>query len=146
MTILDPACGSGNFLYVALNLLLDLEKEVIAYAAQHGITLFPSVRPTQLLGIEINAYAQELASVVIWIGYLQWMHDNGFTPPPTPSSNRSKPSAAWTRSSTSPTPRTRANPNGPRPNSSSAIRRFSGDKQMRATLATSTQSSFVDSV
>jgi type II restriction/modification system DNA methylase subunit YeeA len=80
VTILDPACGSGNFLYVALNLLLDLNKEVISYAAQRGITLFPSVRPTQLLGIEINEYAQELASVVIWIGYLQWMHDNGFTP------------------------------------------------------------------
>ena len=38
------------------------------------------MRPTQLLGIEINEYAQELASAVIWIGYLQWMHDNGFTP------------------------------------------------------------------
>ncbi len=80
VTILDPACGSGNFLYVALNLLLDLNKEVISYAAQHGMTLFPSVRPTQLFGIEINEYAQELASVVIWIGCLQWMHDNGFTP------------------------------------------------------------------
>jgi type II restriction/modification system DNA methylase subunit YeeA len=80
VTILDPACGSGNFLYVALNLILDLNKEVISYGAQRGITLFPSVRPTQLLGIEINEYAQELASVVIWIGYLQWMHDNGFTP------------------------------------------------------------------
>lgn len=80
VTILDPACGSGNFLYVALNLLLDLDKEVISYAAQRGIALLPSVRPTQLLGIEINEYAQELASVVIWIGYLQWMHDNGFTP------------------------------------------------------------------
>ncbi|MCI0334481.1 MAG: class I SAM-dependent DNA methyltransferase [Planctomycetes bacterium] len=80
VTILDPACGSGNFLYVALNLLLDLDKEVISYAAQHGMTVFPSVRPTQLFGIEINEYAQELASVVIWIGYLQWMHDNGFTP------------------------------------------------------------------
>ena len=80
VTILDPACGSGNFLYVALNLLLDLNKEVISYAAQKGVTVFPSVRPTQLLGIEINVYAQELASVVIWIGYLQWMHDNGFTP------------------------------------------------------------------
>jgi len=80
VTILDPACGSGNFLYVSLNLLLDLNKEVISYAAQKGVTVLPSVRPTQLLGIEINEYAQELASVVIWIGYLQWMHDNGFTP------------------------------------------------------------------
>eukprot|EP00913_Durusdinium_trenchii_P035257 g32987.t1 len=84
VTILDPACGSGNFLYVALHLLLDLEKEVIAYAARQGIGLFPHVRPTQLAGIEINQYAQELAQVVIWIGYLQWMRDNGFNPPRNP--------------------------------------------------------------
>ncbi|MCH7687853.1 MAG: class I SAM-dependent DNA methyltransferase, partial [Planctomycetes bacterium] len=84
VTVLDPACGSGNFLYVALHLLLDLEKEVIAYAARQGIGLFPHVRPTQLAGIEINRYAQELAQVVIWIGYLQWMRDNGFAPPRDP--------------------------------------------------------------
>src|SRR5690606_4735128 len=84
VTILDPACGSGNFLYVALHLLLDLEKEVITYAARYDVGLFPQVRPTQLAGIEINEYAQELASVVIWIGYLQWMHHNGFNPPSNP--------------------------------------------------------------
>ncbi|MCY2993154.1 MAG: class I SAM-dependent DNA methyltransferase [Planctomycetota bacterium] len=84
VTILDPACGSGNFLYVALHLLLDLEKEVISYAARHSLGLLPQVRPTQLAGIEVNAYAQELASVVIWIGYLQWMHHNGFNPPNNP--------------------------------------------------------------
>jgi SAM-dependent methyltransferase len=84
VTVLDPACGSGNFLYVAINLLLDLEKEVIAYAAWHGLTLLPHVRPTQLSGLEINPYAQELAQVVIWIGYLQWMHHNGFKAPSDP--------------------------------------------------------------
>ena len=67
-----------------MHLLLDLEKEVISFAARHGIGLLPQVRPTQLAGIEINAYAQELASVVIWIGYLQWMHHNGFNPPSNP--------------------------------------------------------------
>lgn len=76
--ILDPACGSGNFLYVAITLLLDLEKEVIAKAASYGTTLLPQVRPSQLYGLEINPYAAELAQVVIWIGYLQWMHFNGF--------------------------------------------------------------------
>ena len=78
--ILDPACGSGNFLYVAIQQLLDLEKEVITFAARPEIQigLFPQVRPTQLHGIEINPYAAELAQVVIWIGYLQWMRDNGF--------------------------------------------------------------------
>jgi type II restriction/modification system DNA methylase subunit YeeA len=82
--ILDPACGSGNFLYVSINLLLDLEKQVIAYGAAHGVTRLPQVRPTQLYGIEINPYAQQLAQVVIWIGYLQWMHHNGFNPPRNP--------------------------------------------------------------
>lgn len=76
--VLDPACGSGNFLYVALRLLLDLEKEAIVWASQHGILSLPHVRPTQLSGIEINPYAQQLAQIVIWIGYLQWMRDNGF--------------------------------------------------------------------
>lgn len=82
--VLDPACGSGNFLYVALHLLLDLEKEVIGYVGSLGLGLFPQVRPTQLSGIEINPYAQELAQVVIWIGFLQWMHHNGFQPPRDP--------------------------------------------------------------
>lgn len=82
--ILDPACGSGNFLYVAIHLLLDLEKEVIAFGAKHAIGLLPQVRPTQLHGIEINPYAQQLAQVAIWIGYLQWMHHNGFNPPRNP--------------------------------------------------------------
>lgn len=82
--ILDPACGSGNFLYVAINLLLDLEKEVIAYAARVGTTLLPQVRPTQLYGLEINPYAAELAQVVIWIGFLQWTHHNGFAAPRDP--------------------------------------------------------------
>jgi hypothetical protein len=84
VTILDPACGSGNFLYVAIHLLLDLEKQVIAYAATRGLNLLPQVRPTQLHGIEINTYARQLAQVVIWIGYLQWKYQNGFTTPSNP--------------------------------------------------------------
>ena len=82
--VLDPACGSGNFLYVAIRLLLDLEKEVITFGADYGVSLLPQVRATQLHGIEINPYAQQLAQVVIWIGFLQWMRDNGFTPPRNP--------------------------------------------------------------
>ncbi len=84
--ILDPACGSGNFLYVAIQQLLELEKQVITFAARPdiGLGLFPRVRPTQLAGIEINPYAAELAQVVIWIGYLQWMRDNGFIAPKDP--------------------------------------------------------------
>ena len=84
--VLDPACGSGNFLYVSLKSLLDLWKEVSVYASTHGLPgLLPyQVRPSQLYGIEINVYAQELASVVVWIGYIQWLHDNGFGVPPSP--------------------------------------------------------------
>jgi type II restriction/modification system DNA methylase subunit YeeA len=84
VTVLDPACGSGNFLYVALHLLLDLEKDVLTYATSRGISRFPFVRPTQLHGIEVNPYAQELAQVVIWIGFLQWMKFNGFIAPSDP--------------------------------------------------------------
>jgi type II restriction/modification system DNA methylase subunit YeeA len=83
-TVLDPACGSGNFLYVAINLLLDLEKEVLAYAAERGISRIPRVGPTQLLGLEINGYAQQLAQVVVWIGYLQWRFFNGYHAPRDP--------------------------------------------------------------
>ena len=77
--VLDPACGSGNFLYVALRRLLDLQKEVIAFAARRGLPEIPlTVGPEQLYGIEINEYAHELAQVTAWIGYLQWRHENGF--------------------------------------------------------------------
>ncbi|HEY8548872.1 MAG TPA: DNA methyltransferase, partial [Vicinamibacterales bacterium] len=79
VTILDPACGSGNFLYVALEQLKNLEKEVISYAAHRGLSmLMPRVTPRQLHGIEANAYAHELAQIVVWIGYIQWMTMNGF--------------------------------------------------------------------
>jgi SAM-dependent methyltransferase len=82
--VLDAACGSGNFLYVALHLLLDLEKEVLTYTADHGAARQPLVRPTQFYGLELNPYAAELAQVVIWIGFLQWMHFNGFVTPSDP--------------------------------------------------------------
>ena len=83
--VLDPACGSGNFLYVALGELLDLEKEVSIFAEKVGAgSFFPEVSPEQLHGIETSPYAHELAQVVIWIGYLQWMVDNGFGSPGEP--------------------------------------------------------------
>ncbi len=83
--VLDPACGSGNFLYVALKQLLDLEKEVVALAGDLGLTrFFPQVSPTQLHGIEVNDYAHELAQATIWIGYIQWLRENGFGQPGEP--------------------------------------------------------------
>ncbi len=77
--VLDPACGSGNFLYIALRSLLDLEREVIDLAAARGWTgLTPTVQPNQMLGLEINHYAAELARTALWIGYIQWHQANGF--------------------------------------------------------------------
>lgn len=79
MTVLDPACGSGNFLYVSLTLLKALEKEVIAFAFAHGMDdSLLRVHPRQLFGIETDEYAHELASAGVWIGYLQWKHRNAF--------------------------------------------------------------------
>jgi len=78
ITVLDPACGSGNFLYVSLQMLLDLEKEVITFAAQLGFRFEPEVSVQQLRALEINPYAFELAQVSVQIGFLQWRRDNGF--------------------------------------------------------------------
>jgi type II restriction/modification system DNA methylase subunit YeeA len=84
--ILDPACGSGNFLYLALRRMLDLWREVYLFSAEHGLpTVLPhQVHPSQLYGLETNVYAHELASVVVWIGYLQWLNDNGIGWPTEP--------------------------------------------------------------
>jgi type II restriction/modification system DNA methylase subunit YeeA len=77
--VLDPACGSGNFLYLALQTLKDLEHRAGIEAEALGLPReFPHVGPEQLLGIEINPYAAELARVSVWIGEIQWMQRNGF--------------------------------------------------------------------
>ena len=83
--ILDPACGSGNFLYVALLRIKDLEKEAILYGSDNGLGAFlPLVGPWQLYGIEINTYAHDLAQMTVWIGWLQWIRANGFGFPADP--------------------------------------------------------------
>jgi hypothetical protein len=77
--ILDPACGSGNFLYVVLQKLKDLEKEAILLAQDRLQESFlPTVGPWQLYGLEVNPYAHDLAQMTVWIGYLQWTRANGF--------------------------------------------------------------------
>ncbi len=78
LRVLDPACGSGNFLYVTLEHLKRLEGEVINQLEALGekqSTLGlegETVSPRQLLGIELNERAAALAELVLWIGYLQW--------------------------------------------------------------------------
>ena len=76
--VLDPACGSGNFLYVTLQKLKDLEKEVSVFTLDNGLNPdVPLVGPWQLHGIEINPYAFELAQMTVWIGFLQWTRQHG---------------------------------------------------------------------
>ena len=78
-TVLDPACGSGNFLYLALHALKDLEHRVQLEAEALGLEReFPTIGPANVKGIEINPYAAELARVSVWIGEIQWMRRNGF--------------------------------------------------------------------
>ncbi|GAB4254079.1 MULTISPECIES: class I SAM-dependent DNA methyltransferase [Deferrisoma] len=77
--VLDPACGSGNFLYVTLQKLKDLEKEALVFAMDRGLGSFlPQVGPWQLYGIEKSPYAHELAQMAVWVGYLQWTRANGY--------------------------------------------------------------------
>jgi type II restriction/modification system DNA methylase subunit YeeA len=77
--VLDPACGSGNFLYVALRSLKGFEKRVILEAEALGLPRqFPRVGPEAVMGIEVNPYAAELARVTVWIGEIQWMLEQGF--------------------------------------------------------------------
>ena len=78
--VLDPACGSGNFLYVALHALRDIELRALLDTERLGIPqAAPRVGLDAVLGIEIEAYAAELARVTLWIGNLQWERRNGYT-------------------------------------------------------------------
>ncbi|MEY9299778.1 type II restriction/modification system DNA methylase subunit YeeA [Bradyrhizobium elkanii] len=77
--VLDPACGSGNFLYLALLALKDFEHRISIDAEAMGLHReFSQVGPSSVRGIEINHYAAELARVSVWIGEIQWMRRNGF--------------------------------------------------------------------
>lgn len=84
--VLDPACGSGNFLYMALRRMLDLWHDARIFSAEHGLPTIieKQVHPQQLFGLEIDAYAQQLASVVVWIGYLQWLNGHAIGWPKEP--------------------------------------------------------------
>jgi type II restriction/modification system DNA methylase subunit YeeA len=77
--VLDPACGSGNFLYMALQSLKDLEHRIILDAETMGLARrVLHCGPENVKGIEINSYAAELARTTIWIGDIQWKRRNGF--------------------------------------------------------------------
>jgi len=80
VTVLDPACGSGNFLFVTLQKLKDLEKEVWLHGSADGLAsdFLPQVAPWHFSGLELSPYAHDLAQMSVWIGYLQWSRDNGY--------------------------------------------------------------------
>ncbi|MCF6432941.1 DNA methyltransferase [Leisingera sp. MMG026] len=85
--VLDPACGSGNFLYVALEMMKRLEGEVTSLMEELGETQtsFITVDPHQFLGIELNTWAANVAELVLWIGYLQWHYrTHGIAAPSEP--------------------------------------------------------------
>lgn len=91
LRILDPACGSGNFLYITLEHLKRLEGEVLNLLYDLGETQGllelqgVTVDPHQFLGLEINPCAARIAEMVIWIGYLQWHYrTHGKVNPPEP--------------------------------------------------------------
>ena len=76
--VLDPACGSGNFLYVTLELLKRLEGEVrnvLRDLGEQQVSMGiagATVTPANMLGIELNPRAAAIAELVLWIGYLRW--------------------------------------------------------------------------
>lgn len=80
--VLDPACGTGNFLYVSLELMKRLEGDVLEVLAdlggQEALALeTESVHPRNFLGMELNPRAAAIAELVLWLGYLQWQLRNG---------------------------------------------------------------------
>ena len=89
--VLDPACGSGNFLYVTLEHMKRLESEVVAEAVRYGGAMLRMEGSTatvglhQFLGLEVNPRAAYIAEMVLWIGYLQWhFRQFGNVAPPEP--------------------------------------------------------------
>jgi hypothetical protein len=79
--VLDPACGTGNFLYVSLELMKKLEGEVLETLAQLGEPESmgldrETVDPHGFLGLELNPRAAAIAELVVWIGYLQQHYRN----------------------------------------------------------------------
>lgn len=84
LRILDPACGTGNFLYVAMENLMRLESGVVETIRQLGGTAEPRVGPQQFLGLELNPRAAVIAELVLWIGWLRWRMANDPAAAPEP--------------------------------------------------------------
>jgi hypothetical protein len=76
LRILDPACGTGNFLYVAMESLMRLETDVVEVITLLGGKAISAVGPHQFLGLELNPRAAVIAELVLWIGWLRWRTNN----------------------------------------------------------------------
>ena len=79
LTVLDPACGTANFLYVTMEHMKRLEAEVLELIAALGGDAGMEmqgfrVRPEHFIGLELNKQAVAIAQLVLWIGYFQWQH------------------------------------------------------------------------
>ncbi|HBS32590.1 MAG TPA: SAM-dependent methyltransferase, partial [Parvularcula sp.] len=81
--VLDPACGTGNFLYVSMELMKRLEGEVLDFLGRiDAEAMFlemkgSTVDPHQFLGLEINPRAVAIAELVLWLGFLKWQLRSG---------------------------------------------------------------------
>ncbi len=77
--VLDPACGSGNFLYVAMRELARLEQEFLDWAREEMrfTGLHRRTGPANMLGIDKDEFAVELTRLSLWIGHLQWILRQG---------------------------------------------------------------------
>ena len=82
--VLDPACGTANFLYVAMEALLRLEADVIELVAALGGEAAPAIGPENFLGLELNPRAAVIAELVMWIGWLRWRTANDPAAVPDP--------------------------------------------------------------
>ncbi|MEI2718944.1 MAG: DNA methyltransferase [Gemmatimonadales bacterium] len=136
--VLDPACGSGNFLYLAL--------KAAARRREARPRRRPGTRPAapnwscmtgphNILGLEINEFAAELARVTVWIGDIQWCRRNGYPHAVNPIL---KPLDGIEHRDALPQRRTAAKPNGRPPTSSSATRLSSATRSCAANSATTT--------
>jgi hypothetical protein len=88
--VLDPACGTGNFLYVAMETLLRLESDIIETVAALGGEAAPVIGPENFLGLELNPRAAVIAELVMWIGWLRWRTANDPAAVPDPVLRRTQ--------------------------------------------------------
>ncbi|MBQ7705670.1 MAG: restriction endonuclease subunit M [Selenomonadaceae bacterium] len=72
--ILDPACGSGNFLTESYILLRELENSILELLAKDGVQIPDNpikISIENFYGIEINDFAVAVAKTALWISEIQ---------------------------------------------------------------------------